>query len=158
MTKEYFKFLYDQHFDAIRNYIYFRSGNEELATDITQEVFFTIWNKQIKGEVLKALLYKIANDLFVNTIRKNKAAENYATDFKLQFSETEEEDDHLQEMKQKYERALAKLSDKHRTVFLMHKIEGRSYKEIAESLKLSVKAIEKRMSVALKQIKEEIKK
>ena len=76
LTQEEFKQLFDNYFDPIRNYIYYRSGNKELATDVTQEVFLRIWEKQplfINGNA-KALLYKIAGDIFVSEYRKQKTA------------------------------------------------------------------------------------
>ena len=73
MTKENFKLLYDEYFDAIRRYLYYRSNDSELSTDIAQEVFMKVWEKQIKYEPgrTKSLLYKMAGDMFVSQIRKN---------------------------------------------------------------------------------------
>jgi RNA polymerase sigma-70 factor (ECF subfamily) len=48
-----------------------------------------------------------------------------------------------------YTKALTALPEKQRTVFMMSRMEGLKYQEIAERLNLSVKAIEKRMSSAL---------
>ena len=45
------------------------------------------------------------------------------------------------------------LTDKQRVALLMNKMEGLTYKEIAESLNLSQKAIEKRISQALSALK-----
>ena len=50
MTKENFKLLYDEYLDAIRRYLYYRSNDSELSTDIAQEVFMKVWEKQIKYE------------------------------------------------------------------------------------------------------------
>ncbi|MEM7514507.1 MAG: sigma-70 family RNA polymerase sigma factor, partial [Bacteroidota bacterium] len=47
------------------------------------------------------------------------------------------------------EGAIAALPEKNRVVFLMNRIEKLTYQEIADSLGLSVKAIEKRMHKAL---------
>ena len=38
----------------------------------------------------------------------------------------------------------------------MNRIDGKKYREIAELLDISVKAVEKRMSLALKTLREEI--
>ena len=57
------------------------------------------------------------------------------------------------EKKQKFEKALMTLTDKQRVALLMNKIEGLTFKEIAESLNLSQKAIEKRISLALSALK-----
>ena len=56
-------------------------------------------------------------------------------------------------MKKEYEAklngALSKIPEGSREVFLMNRIEGLKYREIAERLGLSVKAIEKRISKAI---------
>jgi len=49
--------------------------------------------------------------------------------------------------------AINGLSDPLREVFLMNSMSGHTYKEIAEILDLSVKAVEKRMTQALKFLK-----
>jgi RNA polymerase sigma-70 factor (ECF subfamily) len=68
LTKGEFKHIYDKYFDIIRNYLYYRSGNLELANDITQETFIKVWEKQFDYEEgkIKSLLYKIAGDNFVS--------------------------------------------------------------------------------------------
>jgi len=48
------------------------------------------------------------------------------------------------------------LSEKQRTAFLLHRIDNRSYKEIAEILNISVKAVEKRMQKALEGMRKQI--
>ena len=52
----------------------------------------------------------------------------------------------------KLQSAIAELPEKQRIVFLMNRIDKLTYNEIAERLDLSVKAIEKRMSQALKEL------
>jgi DNA-directed RNA polymerase specialized sigma24 family protein len=49
------------------------------------------------------------------------------------------------------------MPEKQRTVFLMNRIDELKYKEIADHLGLSVKAIEKRMSQALDHLKTHLK-
>ena len=49
------------------------------------------------------------------------------------------------------------MPEKQRTVFLMNRIDELKYKEIADQLELSVKAIEKRMSQALVHLKTQLK-
>lgn len=160
MTREEFKYIYDQYFDAIRSYLYYRSGDTELATDIAQEAFIKVWEKQFDYELkrIKALLYKISGDMFISHIRREKVAGKYQKEIKFTYKE-ENNDNTLEyeELKQNYEKALAKLPEKQRVVFLMSRMEELKYKEIAERLKISVKAVEKRMSIALSELKKTLK-
>lgn len=160
MSKEEFKYIYDQYFDVIRNYIYYRSGNAELATDIAQETFIKVWEKQFeyKEGQIKALLYKIASDYFINHLRHKKITEENITELKFRMIDSNAEDEEMDVLKVKYEKALAKLPEKQRIVFLMNKMGNYTYKEISDDLNLSVKAIEKRMSKAIKMLKDELRK
>ncbi len=161
MTREKFKKLFDDHFDRVRNYIYFRCGDEELATDIAQDAFVRIWEKHNLIDLSSnttGLLFKIAGDMYVSSYRKQKAALN----FKLQFKPgslplTPHDEMQYRELKSKYELALVKLPENQRIVFLMNRIDNMKYHEIASSFGISVKAVEKRMSKALSFLKNELK-
>ena len=57
---------------------------------------------------------------------------------------------------QKYEAALAKLTEAQRVAFLLNKAEGKRHKEIAEMLGISRKAVEKRIYGALAKLRKDI--
>ena len=160
MTKEEFKIIYDLYFDNIRSYIYYRSGNEELATDIAQETFIKVWEKQFDFHPNKtqSLLYKIALDKYITHFRRGKVEAKYLNQVKLGYLEGSENNLlEYQELKTLYEKTLANLPEKQREVFLMSRLEELTYKEIAERLEIGVKAVEKRMSLALGELKKAIK-
>ena len=56
----------------------------------------------------------------------------------------------------KLETTISKLSEKQREVFLLNRIEKKKYKEIANQLGISLKAVEKRMHQALLVMRKEI--
>ena len=156
MTKEDFKILYNNYFDPVRNYLYYRSTNAELATDIAQEVFLKLWEKRekLQKEKIKGLLFKMASDEFVSGFRRNKLEMEFSQSFRFELiEESPEEEFKYKELKDNYEKALVALPEKQRVVFLMSRMEGLKYHEIAERLQLSVKAVEKRMNYALKYLK-----
>ena len=160
MKKEEFKILFDTYFEDVRKYIFYRSGDEEIATDIAQETFMKIWEKHmiIDPKRVKGLLYKIAGDLFISQYRREQVAYNFFNNFQLNESSNTPEDEYsFQELKKAYEAALKSMPEKQRTVFLMNRIDELKYKEIAEQLGLSIKAIEKRMSLALEHLKSQLK-
>jgi RNA polymerase sigma-70 factor (ECF subfamily) len=152
LTSEEFKTVFDQHFDQVRSYLFYRCGDEELATDIAQDCFIKVWEKrdQIVISKVKGLLYKMASDLFVNTFHSNK---RYRRLFEsISFDDMDyspEEILSFEQLKERYERLIEEMPENQRVVFLMSRIEELQYKEIAERLGLSVKAIEKRMGIAL---------
>jgi RNA polymerase sigma-70 factor (ECF subfamily) len=156
LTQEEFKILFDANFDSIRNYIYYRSGDEELATDIAQESFMKVWEKNLTYDEkpIRSLLYKIASDIFISKYRRDKVAQKYLAKLEPSIDKhSPEEELQYKELKTKYETALEELSDKQRSVFLMSRMEGLKYQEIADRLELSVKAVEKRMSTALSSLR-----
>ena len=53
------------------------------------------------------------------------------------------------ELKAQLQKAINELPERQRTVFLMNRFDNQSYTEIAAALDLSVKAVEKRMHLAL---------
>jgi RNA polymerase sigma-70 factor (family 1) len=161
LKREEFKQLFDNHFDAIRSYIYYRSGDADMATDIAQETFMKVWEKQFNLEPskMKGLLYKISGDLFISKLRRIKVEENYCKSLSFDVKEQSPYDQlQYKELKKNYENALTELPDKQRTVFLMSRIEELKYFEIAERLSISEKAVEKRMHHALSYLKIALKK
>ena len=131
-----------------------------MATDIAQDTFLRIWEKQlmIDQKTAKGLLLKIAGDLFINQYRRDQVAFNFFNTFQPANKSTTPEDElNFQELKKAYEKALESMPEKQRTVFLMNRIDELKYKEIADQLELSVKAIEKRMSQALEHLKIQLK-
>jgi RNA polymerase sigma factor (sigma-70 family) len=140
------------HFARVRNYVFYRSGDTELATDIAQETFLKIWEKHdsVKTQKVKGLLFKIANDLFISNYRKSQRSfsffQSYQTDGE---SRTPEDEFAFEQLKQSYNKALDRMPEKQRTVFLMSRAENLKYAEIAEMSGISVKAVEKRMKAAL---------
>lgn len=155
MLEDYFKKLFDVYFERVRNYIFYRCGDPELATDVAQETFMRIWEKDLHPEQNKekALLFKIAGDIFINSYRRQQVALKFALDYQ-QSADMATPSDVLdyQELKVKYEGVLAEMNENQRIVFLMSRYDGLKYKEIADHLNISQKAVEKRMSQALEKL------
>ena len=152
MTQNQFKEIFDKHFDEVRNYIYYRSGDTDLATDVAQETFIKLWEKQfdIHNKRIKGLLFKIAGDLFVSNYRKQKTVMNFKLSTKAEQMEITPEDEYqYNELQNSYSSALSSLPEKQRIVFMMSRMEDLKYHEIAERLGISIKGVEKRMKHAL---------
>lgn len=154
LSKDEFKDIFDIHYEAVRSFVYYRCGDVELASDITQDVFMRIWEKRntLNSYYIKPLLYKIANDFYISAYRKNQFRMDFEQSMMTDCDSvlTPEDDLTFDELKAAYAKALEQMPDKQRTVFLMNREEGMKYAEIADCLNISVKAVEKNISAALR--------
>lgn len=158
MTAKDFKMIYDTHFDDLRRYLIFRSGDQDLSVDIAQNVFMKVWTKKIEiaSGNIKSLLFKMATDEFISHIRKKKVEKEYIESVNLRLIREPDNNDDLLEKKVLFQKAINQLPEKQKTALLMNKMQGLTYKEIAEVLNLSQKAIEKRIGLALKALKQNL--
>ena len=158
MTAKDFKMIYDAHFDDLRRYLIYRSGDQDLSKDIAQNIFMKVWTKKIEiaSGNIKSLLFKMATDEFISHIRKKKVEKEYTESIDLKLIREPDNNDDLLEKKVLFQKALNQLPEKQKTAFLMNKMQGLTHKEIAEILNLSQKAIEKRIGLALKALKQNI--
>ena len=158
MTAKDFKMIYDAHFDDLRRYLIYRSGDQDLSKDIAQNVFMKVWTKKIEiaSGNIKSLLFKMATDEFISHIRRKKVEKEYTESIDLRLIREPYNNDDLLEKKVLFQKALNQLPEKQKTALLMNKMQGLTYKEIAEVLNLSQKAIEKRIGLALKALKQNL--
>jgi len=67
---EAFGILYEQYVERIFNYVYYRTGNQHDAEDLTAKVFFRAMRRipqyQERGLPVTAWLYRIAHNLVAN--------------------------------------------------------------------------------------------
>ncbi|WP_375325275.1 RNA polymerase sigma factor [Flagellimonas sp. GZD32] len=153
-----FSSIFKAHSKTVFNYIYYKFGNEEKANDAVQEAFVKLWENcaKVSPDKAKSFVYTVANNLYLNVIKAEKVRLKYANNSNDRSHESPEFLMEEQEYKQKLDDALNALPENQRTTFLLNRIDGKKYAEIAEMEGVSVKAIEKRMHLALKSLREKI--
>jgi RNA polymerase sigma-70 factor (ECF subfamily) len=144
----------------IRNFLYYRCGDLELSNDLCQESFVKLWEhcKTVSIDKAKSYLYTVAGRLFIDSVRHNKVHLSFAAERPPQVNK--EDPDFIlnhAEFKEHLEKAINGLPETQREVFLMNRIDKMTYSEIADSLEISVKAVEKRMHLALLALKDKVK-
>lgn len=145
---------------TLRNFLLYKFRDIERAEDIVQESFYILWQncKRVTPPLAKAYLYKVAQNQFLKLLDKDKVRDKHLS---LQTDHTELEGPEYQmeykELSDKLKLAIEQLPDGQREVFLMNRIDKKTYTEIAEVLEVSVKAVEKRMHKALVKLRKIIK-
>ncbi|AYN68955.1 sigma-70 family RNA polymerase sigma factor [Euzebyella marina] len=157
-NEQVFGSIFTANSKTIFNYIYYKFGNEEKAYDAVQEAFVKLWENcsKVPPEKAKSFVYKVANNLYLNVIKAEKIRLKYADKSAKTTNETPEFIMEETQFKEKLDRALESLPENQRTTFLLNRIDGKKYAEIAEMEGVSVKAIEKRMHLALKTLRDKI--
>ena len=160
LSKSQFKDLFDTHYKEIKNFLYYKTADVALSEDLAQECFMKIWQQRdkVKSATAKNYMYTVAKNLAIDHIKKKQSFFHFMSrkvndenkETPLFVLEEKEFDERLQ-------RAISSLSEKQRTVFLMNRIDDLTYVEIAERIGISVKGVEKRMMLALKALKDQIK-
>jgi len=153
--------LFHKHYESVTRYIYYKCGDLQEAEDIVQNVFIKLWRlcDTVTFSKAKSYIYTACNNFFLNVVAHKKVVlkhqkqtspsiDNESPDFLIE----------IEEFRVELKNAINKLSEKEREVFLLSRIEKKTYKEIAEITGLTVKAIERRMSLALKALRENLGK
>jgi RNA polymerase sigma-70 factor, ECF subfamily len=145
-----FKNLYYKYYPMLIRFAWFKLHTADTAKELVQELFFRIWTKRHNlnpDKSIKAYLYKSLNNLIINHSNLSFSKTASIEDIKNQTAFSN--DENKQELRIDLEREIDKLPEKIRTVYILSRIEGYKYSEIAEICGISVKAVEKRMSGAL---------
>ncbi len=149
--------LFKKHYEPVTKYIYYKCGSLQQAEDIVQNVFIKLWKlcATVTFSKAKAYIYKACNNLFLNDVAHQKVVLKHQQD--IAKSTDYESPDFLievDEFREKLKAAINRLSVKEREVFLLSRIEKKTYREIAKLTGLTVKAIERRMSKALLELRD----
>ena len=134
-----------------------------VAEEIVQDVFVHIWEKRdqitIKGSVSAYIATSVKNNC-LNHLKHNSIVKTYEKNELIRMSvdsSGNEEEMHDFELESAILNAIAELPPQRKKVFMMSRVDGLKYHEIAAKLGLSVKTIEAQMGKALKQFRTKLK-
>ncbi|WP_010523368.1 RNA polymerase sigma factor [Aquimarina agarivorans] len=156
--KRYESFFKEQA-KALYSFLLVKFGDSDLSKDLVQEAFIKLWENcnKVGGSTAKSYLYKIAVNLGISSKRHDQVKYKYQNIIASQPAHIENETPQFLmeevEFKEKIKKAISLLPDRQREVFLLSRIEKKTYKEIAVLLDISVKAVEKLMHKALLKIR-----
>jgi len=128
--------------------------DQDKAEDAVQQVFVSLWEKrdqiEVQGNEMSYLMRSVHNGC-LNQIKHEKVKLDHAA-HEMHTGEEAHVEDALEqeEFRQKVTETVKGLPSQCRKIFLMSRIQGKKYHEIAEELELSVKTVENQMGKALR--------
>jgi len=151
-----FSEIYNRYWKPLYHSVQNILHNTGPAQDAVQEVFISLWQRRctVQIENLKAYLFQAIRFQVFKAIRADKAQANFYDRLTAVSREILQQDPILyKEMQQLIVSMIDALPEDQREIFLLHRTEGLTYNEIAVKKNISVKTVEKKMSLALRHLR-----
>lgn len=159
INKENFEQIYLQYWEGMFAFCLKNIQDEEVAKEIVQEVFKSLWErrddlrlKEVERYLIRAVKLKTF-EYIRNKVTRQHHLENFsnnAQNYYLEYPLIAEE------LSQKISTLVNKLPAQCKNVFQMSRDQGLTNKEIANKLLISERAVEYHISKALKTLKTEL--
>jgi RNA polymerase sigma-70 factor, ECF subfamily len=137
--------------------------DKESAKDIVQEVFIKLWRNRAQLEITSswnAYLRRATVNTALNYLESHKRMIREDLDHPELARHSDASADKelaFDELKKKADHTIEKLPGRTRIVYTLIRSEEMSYREVAETLNISLKAVEKEMMKALKMLREALR-
>lgn len=172
-NRQAFITLFRRYGKPLHNFVYRFVGNASVAEELVQEIFFKIYRAadqyQPRGR-FSTFLYRVATNHCLNEVRK--------ADYRTRFESIEQPPDFSpeqtrmelpdhgqpsaetllwgQRLAEHVQKVLNDLPENQRAALLLHRMEGLSYQDIAETLELTVGAVKSLIHRAKKTLQKEL--
>ncbi len=158
--QDVFSEIYERYWEKLYLYSYRRINSKDIAFEITQEIFVSLWARRNEIEFhtsLSGYLYASTRYQIIHYIKSSKLRANYLLDF-LAFrlscaDNSNEETVNLHELERAVEKGLELLPKRCQEIFRLSRQDHKSIKEISEQLNISHKTVENQLTVALKHLR-----
>jgi RNA polymerase sigma-70 factor (ECF subfamily) len=157
--EQLFSSIFNKYSKDLHDFLYYKFGELLNPKDKVQEAFIKLWENcgKVSPDKAKSFVFTTANNLMLNEVAHQKVVLKYAqTKPKHYTNENPEFLMQEDEYNKKLQKAISNLTEAQREVFLMNRIEGKKFKEIASRLDISTKAVEKRIYGALDKLRKDI--
>lgn len=158
------------HKDVLYNFALRTTGNADDAHDLLQETFlkaFRFWDKYEKGTNIRAWLFRIMKNSYINRYRKESREpgmvdyddiENFYDSIRDNSTDTNDLQKKMYSnmLSDEVTEALQLLPEDFRTVVILCDIEGLTYEEIAEFLNCPIGTVRSRLHRGRKILEEKL--
>jgi len=160
-NKEFVR-IYDRYIEKIYRFVYIKVSSQEIAEDITSEVFLKVWKvyqKQKSATIRNpgSFLYKTAKNLLADYYRKRSRTMVTSIEDQKELPDPNQDIDKKEATKEdleKISKALQELKDEYQDVIIWYYVEDLSIPEIAKILNKSENAVRVMIHRAMTKLKE----
>lgn len=157
-----FKELFRKYYSSMCLFARQFLNDYELAEETVQDVFVKIWEKRTLLNIetsVKHYLFRSIRNQCLNRIQHEKIKHRYERKVLDVMQQEIDPDQYFLEVDliRRIEKSIDSLPPKRREIFRLSREQGMKYKEIADTLKISVKTVEAQMGLALKFLREDLK-
>ncbi len=165
-----FEKVYKAYFNGLERFAQAYVKDRDDANDIVQSVFLTLWEKRetlAPNTNLTNFLITLTKNQCLNFLNHLKARTNYLFSQERSWKEIQLNYYALErfnankliftELEGSIQKAIDSLPGQASEIFKMSRFEGFKYAEIADKLGISIKTVEKKMSIALEFLREALK-
>jgi RNA polymerase sigma-70 factor (ECF subfamily) len=153
-----FEKLYRENFDLLCKKAFRFVQDRDVAKDIVQDAFLALWKNDAHIISAEAYLYRSVINKSINCLNQQRRTVPIMT---LEYiGKDDASPDNLlqwEELQLRVKNAIDALPDAAKKVFFLSRLEGLSYREIAELLEISVNTVEKHMGRALKDLRQAVR-
>jgi RNA polymerase sigma-19 factor, ECF subfamily len=154
ITLEYLESAFHTHYEGMYRYAYTLLQQTDPARDAVQQVFANIWEHRGQINISVSLRSYLFRSLYNHCINlKTRSGPRHVpipTDMQESLQSPSEIMLECKELQTLIDRSIDGLPPQCKAIFLMTRVEGKSYAEIAKALAISVKTVEAQVTKALK--------
>ena len=146
--------IYRLYAKDLRDFLIYKFKDKQTAEDVVHECFIKLWKicNKVPVNKAKSFIFTVGNNMFLNIKKHEKVIRQHRQ------KASKQDKNHIspefilieEEYARKLEKLINDLPEKQKQVFWMSRIDKKKYSEIADELQISIKTVEKRMSAALK--------
>ena len=156
-----FDALYQMYFPGVYANILHLVREEAAAQDIVQEVFITLWEKRKllhAGQPAGNWLFVVSYNRSLNYLRSNLRRRLKVTELAPDVAEPEEDQWQVSSIQlDMLERGIVQLPPQRKKVFLLCKMQGKTYAEAASELQISHYTVKEHITKASRFIREYVR-
>lgn len=159
--REALKQIYEKYRDFVWNTVWWMFKDKDVLEDVVQEIFLRIFGKIRSFRFtsdLRTWIYRLSTNFAINFARKRERHQTASLDERIGNDDIGEVQIETLEERDLQERIFSRLKPDSRAILILREVEGMSYEEIAQVLRIPVGTVRSRLSRAREEVIEILQK